>query len=209
MKSFSLQTVADKNKIHSDAAFLIALNIKVVDPDTGTQVETLHLIHNNEDISYQGNIYVATPFEIQFGQESGAAPEMNLSIPDYSRAIQARMQAYGGGVGFEVDVMIINSNNLLQEPENVEWFEIVGASASEYEVKWQLGTSNPLASPFPRRRQFRNRCSWRFGSSECNYSPTPGQVCDLSLQGPNGCASKGNEINFGGFPGLGRGFRYG
>jgi hypothetical protein len=33
--------------------------------------------------------------------------------------------------------------------------------------------------------------------------------CDLSLQGPNGCAAHNNTQNFGGFPGLNdNGYRY-
>ena len=208
MKSFSVATVAEKNKIFSDIAFVVALKIRVIDPTTKLLVEEIRLVRNSEDISYFENIYVATPFDINFGSEAGGMPDVSLSIPDYTRAIQGRMQAYGGGVGFEVDMMIINTGNLDQEPENVEWFEVTGASASNYVTSWTLGTSNSLLHPFPRRRQYRDRCAWRFRSAECGYTGSAA-TCDLSLQGPNGCSAKSNEIHFGGFPGLGKGIRYG
>jgi len=208
VKSFSVATVAEKNKVFSDVAFVITLDIKVINPITKLLVEEIHLVRNNEDMNYMGNTYIATPFEIEFGSESGGVPEVSLTIPDYSRAIQARMQAYGGGVGFEVDMMIVNTGNLDQEPENIEWFEVITATASNYSTSWTLGTSNSLLSPFPKRRQYRDRCSWRFKSVECAYSGGA-STCDLSLQGPNGCSSKSNEKNFGGFPGLGKGITYG
>lgn len=209
MKSLSVATIIEKNKLASTTPFLVCLEIAVKDPATGDVVETLRLVRNNEDITYQGNLYAAFPFELSLSSEAGAVPTVRVTAKDYTKAIQARMQAYGGAVGSSVQIIVLNADNLAQPPEIVEFFEIIGASAKDYDVSFELGAENALALPFPRRRQLRDRCGWRYKSAECGYTGSL-TSCDLSLQGPNGCAAHGNTINFGGFPGINNsGVRYG
>jgi len=209
-KQLSVASVIEKNRIASDVPFLVCLDIDVIDPVTQNEMEKLHLVRNNEDFTYNGFLYKAIQFDIEINQESGAQGPVSLAIVDYTKAIQGRMQAYGGGIGFKVTMMVINSGAPLQPPEVIENFEVVGASASEYVTTFTLGVENALAKVFPRRKQLRDFCQWRYKESgTCNYTgalPT----CDLTLQGPNGCAAHGNSIRFGAFPGINsNGARYG
>jgi phage-related protein len=197
----SVATVIEKNRITSTEAFIVLLEVDVIDPATGGLVETLYMARNEEAVEYQGNLYVAANFNMEIKRESGEVPEIQLSAVDYSRALQMRMQNYRGGVGFQVRVMVINTANIEQPPEAMETFTITGASASSYVVKFTLGAENPLMQRFPMHNQYADKCRWRYKSEECGYTGWQ-KTCDLTLQGPNGCAAHGNTINYGGFPGL-------
>lgn len=208
-KNLSVATVIEKNKIAATDPFIALLEVDVIDPLSKQLVETFLLARNTEDVIYQGKTYVAIGFEIELKQEAGAQSTVNLRISDYTRAVQDRMQAYGGGIGSNVRVIIANAGNLNQPPEVQEFFTVVGASSQSYAVTWMLGAESILAVVFPKRRQLRDRCSWRFKSTQCKYAGTL-TTCDLSLQGANGCSTHGNTINFGGFPGINsNGVKYG
>lgn len=208
-KNISLASVAEKNSLSSATPFLICLKIQVVSPATLAVVETLYLVKNSEDVTIDGQLYSAFPFDIQVKSSAGEVPTATIVADDYSRAIQSRMQIYGGGVGFIVDIMVVNSNvtgGVTPVPEVVdtEYFEVIGASVKGNVVSWTLGDDNPLAAPFPRRHQLMDRCSWLYKGTDCKYAGAL-TSCDLTLNGVNGCAAHSNELNFGGFPGINRG----
>lgn len=208
-KTLSVASVIEKNKIASTEPFLALLSVEVIDPTTKQPVETFHLARNTEDVTYMDVVYSAMAFEIELKQEVGAQVSVNLKIADFTRAVQERMQAYGGGIGSNVIITIINHGNLNQPPEVQEFFTVTGASAQGYMVSWTLGAESILAATFPRRKEFRDRCTWRYKGADCKYAGAM-PSCDFSLQGPNGCAAHQNTINFGGFPGINsNGVRYG
>lgn len=200
--SLSVASAIEKSKIASNVPFLVLLDIAVFAPLAPTTlIETLRLTNNSTGITWNGNPYAPAQFDLDLSAESGKQSSLQLEIWDIARAIQSRMQEYGGGVGFTVTVTVLNSGNLSQPAEIQETFEITGASASQYKVRFTLGSENALAKNFPRRVQTRDFCQWRYRSTECGYTgglPT----CDLTLKGPNGCSAHNNTINFGGFPGI-------
>lgn len=200
-KILSVASVIEKNRLSSDVPFLIALDIEVMNPATGTLVETLHIVRNTEQITFQGFTYEPATFDIELRQESGSQQSVNLSIKDYSKAIQSRMQAYGGGIGFNVTVMIVNAGALSLPAEVTEYFQVVGASAANYVCTFTLGAENALSKAFPRRRQTRDFCQWRYKGAECGYAGGL-TSCDLTLRGANGCGVHNNVINFGAFSGI-------
>ena len=207
--SLSVASVIEKNRLSSDVPWLVCLDIDVIDPATRSVVEVIHLVRNTEPITFNGSQYIAANFDIELKSEAGAQSNITVSINDYSLAIQKRMQDYGGGIGFRVAIMVVNGAALTQPPEIIEHFEVVGADSGNYSCSFQLGAENNLTKTFPRRRQMRDYCQWRFKSPECGYTGSA-PTCDLSLQGPNGCGAKNNVVRFGAFPGLsGRDTRYG
>lgn len=197
----SVASVIEKNRLSSDVPFLVALDIDVIDPTTGGTVETLHVVNNTETISFRGFTYEAANFDIQLHAESGAQQTIKLSIKDYAKAIQARMQAYGGGIGFNVTVMVVNSAALGLPAEVMEYFVVVGSDAANYVCSFTLGAENSISKNFPRRRQTRDFCQWRYKGTECGY--TGGlATCDLTKNGTNGCVAHANSLRFGAFPGI-------
>lgn len=198
----SVVTVIEKNRVASDTPFLVCIEIGIVNPASGDLVETLRLVRNTEAITCNGLEYQPAMFDIELKQAAGEQQQVTLAIKDFSKAVQARMQAYGGGIGFNVKVLVVNGGALNEPPEISEYFEVVGASAANYVCSFILGAENALARRFPRRRQTKDYCQWRYKDEEtCKYAGTK-TSCDYSLQGPNGCAAHFNTINFGGFPGI-------
>lgn len=200
-KIIPISTVVEKNRLSSDVPFLICLDITVIDPLTQSTVETLRIVKNTENFTYNGNTYTAANFSIDFKSEGSSQPTIQLGIVDHSRLVQAKMQSYGGGVGFKVTVTVVNAGAPAAPAEIVEFFEVVAASATDYVATFTLGAESGLARIFPRRRQMRDFCSWRYKSTECGYAGAMGS-CDLTLNGPNGCVAHANAQHFGGFPGI-------
>lgn len=208
-KSFSIVNAVEKNKLASANAWLVLLEIQFVDTDTGLVVETKFVVNNNEDITYDSNIYVAFPFDIKLKQEAGGVPEITLSARDFQKILLSRLNLYSGATGSKVIMRIVNSANLSAEPELEENFEVLDSSANDYSINFKLGAENILARRFPNSAQMRDRCRWRYKSDDCAYVGAE-PSCDLTLQGANGCAFHVNTPNFGGYPGLkGTGIRYG
>ena len=200
-KSISVTTAIEKAKLASENALLVALDVKVKQPNSDVVIEELHLVRNSEDIDYQGVTYKAFPFEIDIKIEAGGVPVVTMSGTDMTKTLHRRMQDYGGMVGSEVKFFVINTGAMDREPDVVEDFLVTSGSAKNFSVTFQLGAENALATPFPRRRQLRDRCAWKYKSAECGYIGTL-PSCDLTLQGDNGCKVHENTLNFGGFPGI-------
>lgn len=201
-QSFSLGSIQAKNLIASDKTFLVCLEIDVKDiEDPATVIETLYLVSNNEDITLGGNLYTCFPFQVDFKYEAGSQAQMTVTAKDVTRDLQARMQAYNGGVGFDVRMKIFHQDATNDPAEFEEQFQVINSSAADYVVTWTLGAENLLDRQFPARRQYRERCAWRYKGAECGYAGAL-VSCDYTLTGANGCRAHNNEYNFGGFPGL-------
>lgn len=200
-KSLSVASVIEKNRLSSGTPFLICIDIDIVDPTTGGIVETMHITHNTDSVIFNGFAYQPASFDIELKEESGAQQSVKLSIKDYTKAVQQRMQLYAGGVGFGVTVMVVNADALSQPPEISEFFEVVGAESSSYVCSFTLGAENNITKNFPRRRQSKDFCQWRYKGDECGYGGAM-LSCDLTLKGGNGCKAHNNAVNFGAFPGI-------
>lgn len=208
-KSLSVASVIEKNRISSDVPWLILVDVGVIDPVTSALVETMRVVRNPEPVTFNGHEYAPSAFDIELSTEAGAQSTVNLTFRDYTMAVQRKMQDYGGGVGFSVVIMVVNADRLDDAPEVMEFFQVTGASNSNYDCAFTLGAENNIAKTFPRRRQMRDYCQWRYKGKECGYTGAM-PSCDLSLKGPNGCAAHQNVVHFGAFPGInGRDIRYG
>lgn len=207
--SISVASAIEAHRISSDVPFLCLLDIEIVSRRTGMVTTTLRVVRNSEPVTFRGNVYEAGLFDISVKKAAGTAAEVTLTVTDYTQAVAAYMEANQGIVGSKVTFYVINATALPDgQPEAAEYFEIVGANSQAYRHSFTLGAENSLTQSFPGRRQTKDFCQWRYKGAECKYAgdrPT----CDLSLQGPNGCAAHENTINFGAFPGINsNGFRY-
>ncbi len=203
MKSLKLSAVIDKNTLASDRAWLIALKVHVIDPDTGVEVDQLRVVRNDEKVTIKGEEYEPVPFGIETTNSAGELPSVTVNLQDQTQTIQALMQEHRGGVGFVVEMIIVhgNSTNVIDEEELHEFFTVISASASDYVVTWQLGAENPLNMQFPERKQQKDRCAWKYKGDGCFYSgPLP--TCSRTYAGPDGCQAHDNVENYGGFPGI-------
>ena len=101
MKNVSLAKVIEKNRLASDQAWLIALNIDVINSD-GNHVEYLRVVRNDEQITIDGDVFEPFPFDIDVEESTDGVPTLNLTISDSSQIVQSYMQNYSGGIGFEI-----------------------------------------------------------------------------------------------------------
>lgn len=199
--NLSIETFIEKNLSSSSVAFLLAVEVMIRNPDTWIFEETLRFVKNSEDFVYRGQTFYKADFDLTIKSEANELPSVSIEVVDLENLLQDRMQAYGGGVGSMVRVIVINSGASAPEPALETTYSIISASAQGQHIKWQLGMENPGLLRCPKRMQMRDRCQWRYKSAECGYT---GSIlnCDLTLQGPNGCNVHGNSENFGAFPGL-------
>lgn len=203
MPHASVATIIEKNRLSSEHAFIALLEIRVRDPSDREIKETLYVCRNSEDIEYQGDTYIASNFDFQLNRAKNEVPELEVMFKDITRAVIARMEEFGGGVGSQVIIRVVNTGNIEQPPEFEERFTVISGKASvdSYTVHWRLGAENYLNRRFPFRLVYRDRCQWTYKGEECGYAGSL-ETCDYTLQGANGCKEHGNEERFGAFPGV-------
>lgn len=191
----------ERNQIASENPYIVLLEVDVRDTQN-QHVEYIRMARNTENVVFRSQIFEAANFEIDVKESAGEIPQVSVSASDVSGIVRERMEAYRGGVGFKVKVMIVNAGALDGPPDIEEDFEVVSASApAGYRVSFTLGAENPLAMRFPRHVQFRDRCLWTYKGARCKYAGALGS-CDYTLDGANGCRVHDNVTNFGGAPSL-------
>ncbi len=203
MKALSAPLLLEKNKIATNSAWLILLEITLTD---GPPATVLHLARDTKDVylgtppvKYDAMAFDLDPIEDQL---KGQIPIINLKISNVTRLLQYYLEQLDGGIGSTVKIIIVNSDNLTEDYSLLELtFEVVGSSADASFVVLTLGMPNPLNKRFPLHRYIANHCNWvsRFKGIECGYDlPTP-TTCDGTLVT---CRSLNNSDRFGGFIGL-------
>jgi lambda family phage minor tail protein L len=203
MKHPSVASAIEKQRVASNVAFIVLLEVDVINVATSEVERTIRICKNPEAISWGGYTWDPSAFEFSVDFTADGVPEANVSISDHKKMIQSEIDKYQGGVGFRVVLRIVDSTRPDQDAELQEIFFVVSTKASGNKVDFKLGSSNPLRQTFPRRTQYSDRCGWRYKDEHCRYAGTLA-TCDYTLQGDNGCAAHGNVENFGGFPGVRR-----
>lgn len=204
MSTISLDTYINKNMVESDVPMLVALEVDVYDPATSQFVETLRVVRNNEDVELAGEVYTAGAFEIDISTSADEEPTMTLTVVDITQTIQQFMSQYRGANGSRVTAhFFFAPSTVVATPDMSYVFSVLTSSSSEsdYSISWTIGAETQLNHPIPARKQYKERCQWRYKGAECGYTGAI-ETCDLSLSGENGCRAHDNQIRFGGFPGI-------
>lgn len=207
MKNLSLANIADINTFSGEKVWLVALLIHVINHQTGAEVEQIRVINNTEIVTIEGEQFEPMSFDIDITEKQNELPSVTVTLQDQAEIVGAYMQRYGGGVGFQVELMIVSTdvgdtNIEITEPELVEFFEVIKSSYKDYVATWNLGAENPLRRMFPLRKQETDQCSFRYKDPKtCGYTGNI-KTCDLSLGGANGCRVHNNAKNYGGYPGI-------
>jgi phage-related protein len=148
-----------------------------------------------------GDNYQAANFDIDIKIEAGKEPSITMQAQDQTGTLQTFMDAYDGLVKSTATMLVVHENALSGPPEMSEDFIITETSVNNYVVSVTLGVEAAVAQRFPAYRQFRNRCAWKYKGIRCKYAGAM-PTCDFTRDGANGCIAHGNEVNFGGWPGL-------
>lgn len=203
--SLSSQAITDKNSLASDTVWLLALAITI--PGVADPVR---VVRNNENITWDGETWVAFPFEIdEIGEESkGEVPQVEIRVSNVSRAMEAYLQAYdtytkaNGYTPITVTIYVLNSKNLASSTPEVEHlFELKHPKTNSVWATFVLGASNPFNQRYPQARILKNHCRFIFKGTLCAYAGAE-TTCNKTLVR---CRALSNSERFGGFPGVGVG----
>ena len=193
MRVFSAAAVLEKNKLASDAPFLIFLAL------SHSSVGTIRLVRNTENVTWQGEEWTAFPLDIETSGEDGKTiPALNIKVSNCGGIIQTYLQEYDGMVDAQVRVMVALAGNLNNpHPEFALDFMVQSTTYDESWVTFCLSASAELTNRFPVNRYINNFCPFHCGDIRCGY--TGAELCVNTLES---CLV---PQRFGGEPGIQRG----
>lgn len=203
MRTLPADLIIHKNLLSSTDPWKVLLDISVPDGST------LRLVNDIDNVTYDGNLYTALPFE--FDQlkhiSKGKLSEISLKVANPLRSVQAELEAYSGLVGETVTMYIVNKAHLAVDYTELTFtFEIINSSANAMWVTFTLGAANPMGMRFPLYRYIADYCRYacKYKGVECK-STSSDTSCNGNLLACQNHTSEDNSYNFGGFIGLAKG----
>ena len=192
MLSISAVSKAEKNKLSTDSAMLVLLEIKLRN--------TVYICYNNEDITWKGQLYQSFPFKIGDTSEDsdGSDPNVQLQVSNVSQGLQWYVEDSGGGVGTEVVLRVVNSKNLNGEADLEEYYTVLDCKVDEQWVTFTLGNDYSARTRRPLDRYMKNNCRFKYKGLRCGYNGSKSK-CDHTL---TDCRAHKNSTRFGGFVGI-------
>ena len=192
MLSISAISKAEKNKLSTDSCFLILLEIRLQN--------TVYICYNNEDVTWQGQLYQAFPFEIGETSEDsdGSDPNVSLRVDNTAQGLQWYVEDSGGGVGTEVILRVVNSLNMNGAADLEESYTVLSCNITEQWVEFTLGTDYSAKTRRPLDRYMKNNCRFKYKGVRCGYNGSKAN-CDHTLAD---CRAHKNSTRFGAFPGI-------
>lgn len=193
MLSISAISKAEKNKLSTDSCFLILLEIRL-------QSGTVYICYNNEDVTWQGQLYQAFPFEIGETSEdsNGSDPNVSLKVSNEGQGFQWYVEDSGGGVGTEVILRVVNSLNLNGAADLEEHYTVLDCKVDEHWIDFTLGNDYSARTRRPLDRYMKNNCPFAYKGLRCGYNGNLSS-CAHTLAD---CRSHNNSRRFGGYPGI-------
>lgn len=195
-------TKLEKNKLTSDSVFLSMLEI-----DIPTVTETIRLVSNNEDITWNGHEWQKFPFEVGEYTEASTAEisQVQITVSNVYNTIGQYIRQYENYVKtnqfepIKVVFYIVNSKDLAN-PEPIVRHNLTLSSPSVADtVVFTLRARDLFTEKLPKSRMLRNSCRFKFKSSLCGYTG-PEVVCNKTL---SRCRELNNSSRYGGSPSVG------
>lgn len=202
MLTLSTAIIAEKNKVATKSAWIILIDITLSD----LGATEFYVTNNNEDVTFDGQLYTALPFELDVRTDTlkGEIPELILRVSNVTRVLQAYLEDTYGAVGSEVTIRVVNTDLLAESYADLEMtFDVIGTVADDMWIEFTLGAPNPLRKRFPLYRYISDKCRYvgNYKGVECSATSTLA-TCNGTL---TDCDARGNSSRFGGFIGLGKG----
>lgn len=194
MLTLSAVAKREKNKLSTDSAFLILLDIDI-------KTEVVRICYNTDDIVWNGNLYTAFPFDLGEVSEddSGTDPSVELKVSNVERSMQYIIEDAKGANGYNVILRVVNSLNLDSDLCEIEEHWVVQkTSVTEGYVTFTLGTEYSSRTRRPLNRYMKNNCPFKYKGIRCGYNGDMPN-CNHTL---TDCRQHGNSVRFGGFPGI-------
>lgn len=191
MLQFSKIATLEKNKLSSDAPFLLLFDIS-----HEQLAENICLVRNTEDVTWAGKTWTAFPVDIEDYSEDGKSlPALNMKIAAGQGLITTYLQKYGGLTDARVRIYIVHAKCLdVDKPEMELEFQITETTYDEQWITFTLGASPELANRFPAWKYLTDFCPFVCGDIRCGYAGD--KTCKNNL------ASCLIPERFGGEPGI-------
>lgn len=195
MRTLSTAALIEKNKLATDSAWLILLEVTI-------GATTLKLVANNEDILWNGDTWQAFPFELDTVGETGKGeiPAITVKVSNVTGEVQRLLEANDGANGVPVVIRVINSKVTTTTPELELSFVVESTTHDEQWITFRLTGANCLTRRVPRRRYLKNFCPFAYGGIECGVSAVTMAIYPTCNRTSVNCTERGNSTRFGGFP---------
>lgn len=191
MLEFSKIATLEKNKLSTDAPFLMLFDIN------HTQLaEDIRLVRNTDDIKWAGKTWTAFPIDIEDSEEDGKTlPALNLKISSGQGLITTYLQKYGGLTDARVKLYVVHAKCLDSDKPELEMeYQITETTYDEQWITFTLGASPELANRFPAQKYLTDFCPFICSDIRCGYAGD--KTCKNNL------ASCLIPERFGGEPGI-------
>jgi phage-related protein len=198
MLTLSAGAIAHKNSLSDDSCWLALLEVQI--PGT-----TLYLANNNENITWNGQVWQAFPFDVDPLRENSGTeiPIATIRVSNVTREVLAYVEQSNGAIDFPVILRIVNS-------------EVLGGTAPElqleyvckqikYDTTWvsfTLAGSQHITRRTPERRFMKDFCPYAYGLIECGVSAATLAAFSTCKKTLAQCRERGNSKRFGGEPGI-------
>jgi lambda family phage minor tail protein L len=194
-------SIIEKNKLTSDGAWLVLLEIQIA------KDLIIRIVRNTEDIVWNGYTWVAFPFELDEIKETsqGELPQIPVRVSNVSRSVQQYIEQANGGVGATVILRVVHSQHLdILAADIEETFTVQHVSSDSMWVTFDLGGDMPTMLRFPFRRVLKDFCPFIYKGIECG-AQSHQENCNKTL---GDCRERGNATRFGGEPSIPQGGIY-
>ena len=199
----------EKNRLYSGGAWLILLDINIYNVKGSggsiTPTYSVRVCNNNEDITYDGNVYAAFPFSIDvitLEDSKGEINEVTLKVSNLTGIIMNYIEMSEGAKNSTITIKAVSSKHLDQSPAFEATMKISSINYDEQWIGAKLSADYITSFRIPMRIIKKDFCDYQFKGVECGYNGMEIE-CNRSLAR---CRELGNEIRFGGEPSVGSGF---
>ncbi len=169
MKDLSTSIITAKGRISTTGAWLNLITLSFNDTVIGRYV------NNVEDVVFESNTYVATPFIVSQVKESlrGDLPRVTLTLYDAELNLKTNLQDNDGMSGAEIVLnrVLFDKNANPTDTDITQFFTVLDVSYvdSEAAVVFNMGLTTPLNRRFPRDRFISTICRHKFKDGFCRY----------------------------------------
>lgn len=193
MLSLSAIAKREKNKLSTNSAFVILLDIELI--------ETIRICYNTEDVVWNGNVYQAFPFTLGEVSENtdNSDPNVELKVSNVTQALEPYIETSGGAIGTRVILRVVNTEALDNtEAELEEFFSVTKTSVNAEEITFSLGNEYSSRTTRPLNRYMKNNCPFKYKGVRCGCTSSFAR-CGHTLAD---CRARNNSKRFGGYQGI-------
>jgi phage-related protein len=195
----SLASCIEKNKIDV-GVILILLEIIIPNPEI-----TLHIVRNNEDITWRGVTWNKYNFNIgSINQDAkGELPSLPVDLAT-TYDIVKYLEDSQGAKNATVNMYLVHAAHLDETAPMYELnFGIKGITVGEETITINLGADIILLARYPVRVYQKERCQYkRYGDIECGVSEATMALYPACNRTLANCRERGNSARFGANPGI-------